>query len=211
MNDWGKVYADCVEETARLAASLGDEDLVRPVPATPGWNVRDVLCHAAGAPADSLAGRMDGAPGPAWTGRQITERDDCSVADLIIELRGSVPAIVATLADVERPAIVWDKAVHLADLYEALGQGIPPESTWRAVLDGVGPWRLAELPLAIRCGEATFGAGGPEVTASAYELFRAAFSRRTAAEMRAWAGDTVSDEQLDAIGIFGPRGPAASA
>ena len=54
-------------------------------------------------------------------------------------------------------------------------------------------------------GDATYGAGGPEVTVSPYELFRALFSRRSLAQMRAWGAPALTDEQLGAICVFGPR------
>lgn len=204
MTDWGLVYADCVDATARVAESLSDDELTRPVPATPDWTVRDVLGHAAGAPADALAGRMDGAPSPAWTARHVAERADRTVAELLAELRAGVADVAEMVEGAERPALVWDKAVHLADLHEALGLGVAPDATWRPVVDNLAAGRLAHLPVTLRCGDATYGAGGPEAEVSPYELFRAVFSRRSRGQLRSWAGDA-SDEQLDAIGIFGPR------
>ena len=79
------------------------------------------------------------------------------------------------------------------------------EETWRDVLSGVAGWRLAELPVSVRSGDDTWGAGGDEVTVPPYELFRALFSRRSRAQVRAWAGPVPTDEQLDAIPVFGPR------
>jgi hypothetical protein len=175
------------------------------VPATPEWTVHDLLAHSAGAPVDALSGRMDGAPTPAWTGRHVAERADSSVADLVAEMRRTVDDVADSVRDNPRPALVWDKAVHLADLHEALGLGAPAEQTWAAVLDGVAGWRLAELPLTVRSGDRTWGAGGDEAAVPPYELFRALFSRRSRAQIRAWAGSVPTDDQLDAIPVFGPR------
>lgn len=204
-SDWPRVYDACVDATVVLAESLTDEQLAGPVPATPMWTVRDLLGHAAGVAGDVVAGRMDGAPAPSWTARHVEERADQTVADLVEELRRTQAEIAASAAGAERPAIVWDKAVHLADLHEALGLGAPPESTWRPVLDSAAAWRLAELPVTIRCGQESFGAGGPEVEVSPYELFRTLFSRRSRAQIRAWAGPVPSDGQLDDVPVFGPR------
>lgn len=205
MGDWGRVYGDCVAAIVAAAEGLTADQLAERVPATPEWTVHDVLAHSAGAPADALAGRMDGAPSPAWTARHVAERKDASVADLVAELRSTQAAAVESVRDNPRPALVWDKAVHLADLHEALGLGAPPEETWRDVLSGVAGWRLAELPVSVRSGDDTWGAGGDEVTVPPYELFRALFSRRSRAQVRAWAGPVPTDEQLDAIPVFGPR------
>lgn len=203
--DWAAVYGECVDATVALAQSLSTEQLGATVPATPQWSVRDVLGHAAGVAGDTVAGRMDGAPSPAWTARHVAERADRTVPELIEELRDTQAAIAASTRDNDRPAIVWDRSVHLADLYETLGLGVPPESTWRPVLSAVAGMCLAGVPLTVRCGEETFGAGGPEVGVEPYEVFRAAFSRRSRHQIREWAGEDPTDEQLDAIGIFGPR------
>ncbi len=204
-NDWGQVYADCVAALAVAAERLTSAQLATAVPATPEWTVHDLLAHSAGAPVDALSGRMDGAPTPAWTGRHVAERADSSVAELVAEMRGTVDDIADSVRDNPRPALVWDKAVHLADLHEALGLGAPAEQTWVGVLDSVADWRLAELPLTVRSGDRTWGAGGDEAVVTPYELFRALFSRRSRAQIRAWAGAVPTDDQLDAVPVFGPR------
>lgn len=205
MSDWGRVYADCVAAIVEVAEGLTPEQLALTVSATPAWTVHDVLAHSAGAPVDALAGRMDGAPSPAWTGRHVAERAEASVAELVAELRTTVDDVAASVRDNPRPALVWDKAVHLADLHEALGLGAPAEHTWVEVLGGVAGWRLADLPVTVRAGEHTWGAGGDEVVVTPYELFRALFSRRSRAQIRAWAGATPTDDELDAVPVFGPR------
>jgi len=60
--DWAEVYRSNVDAVTALAEGLTPEQLSRRVPATPDWDVHDVLAHLAGAPADALSGRMDGAP-----------------------------------------------------------------------------------------------------------------------------------------------------
>lgn len=203
--DWGQVYADCVAAIAAAAEDLTPDQLTTVVPATPDWTVHDLLAHSAGAPVDALSGRMDGAATPAWTGRHVAERADASVAALVAEMRGTIDDVTESVRDTPRPALVWDKAVHLADLHEALGLGVPPEATWTDVLDGVAAFRLAGLPLTVRAGGNTWGAGGDEAVVAPYELFRALFSRRSRAQLRAWTGPGPSDDELDALPVFGPR------
>jgi hypothetical protein len=88
---------------------------------------------------------------------------------------------------------VWDAAVHHTDLREALALGVPDERFWRPVLDGVAPMLLDRV-----------GAHDPPDVAP-YELFRALFSRRSRAQMRAWGDVPLSPEQLDGLCLFGPR------
>ncbi len=181
-------YLDAVAAITALASALDDGELATTVAATPDWTVHHVLAHLAGGPADSLTGRMDGAPGPAWTAVHVGERAGLPVPDLLAEIRVHAPEVQAAAAGSPRPAIVWDAVVHLADLHETLGRGRLDESLWRPVLDVVGPFRLGER----------------SVDVEAYELFRGLFSRRSRAQMQTW-GTGLSAEELDALPIFGPR------
>jgi uncharacterized protein (TIGR03083 family) len=189
--DWAEVYRSNVDAVTALAEGLTPEQLSRRVPATPDWDVHDVLAHLAGAPADALSGRMDGAPSAEWTARHVAERSDHSVDQLVAEIRGSVDGVVASLDGSDSPALVWNLAVHHADLHEALGLGVPPEPMWRPVLEAIAPRML--------------GSSAPAVDhVPDYELFRALFSRRSRTQMTGW--DASLDPQwLDGICLFGPR------
>jgi uncharacterized protein (TIGR03083 family) len=191
MTDWAEVYRDNVDAVSALARSLQADELTRRVPATPDWTVHDVLAHLAGSPADVLADRMDDAPSAAWTARHVAERSARSAEELVEELQGSVEDVVATLDGVESPALVWNCAVHHADLHEALGKGAPPERMWRPVLEAIAPRMLGTSAAAVD--------HVPD-----YELFRAFFSRRSRTQMTGW-GPSLDPVWLDGLCIFGPR------
>jgi uncharacterized protein (TIGR03083 family) len=190
MTDWAEVYRANIDAVTALAEGLSSEELASPVPATPEWTVRDVLAHLAGSPADALTGRMDGAPGPEWTSRHVRERSGLSTEDLVAEIRGAVDDVAMTLEGNDRPALVWNAAVHHADLHEALGKGAPPDHMWRPVVEAVRP-SLGQN-------------AGAFAGVSDYELFRALFSRRSRAQTAAW-GTGLDQDTLDGISIFGPR------
>jgi uncharacterized protein (TIGR03083 family) len=190
MTDWAEVYRANIDAVTALAEGLSAEEMSTRVPATPEWTVHDVLAHLAGSPADALSGRMDGAPGPEWTARHVGERAARSAEELVAEMRGAVDAVTATLEGNDRPALVWNAAVHHADIHEALGKGAPPDHMWRPVVEALSP-SLGDHVDAV--------AGVPD-----YELFRAFFSRRSRAQTAAW-GTGLDQETLDAIGIFGAR------
>ena len=187
MTDWGGLYREHVAALAELAPTLTEEQLATAVPATPAWTVHDVLAHLAGGASDAVTGRMDGAPSPEWTSRHVSERARLPVADLVEELRSHQDGLAAAVADNPRPALVWDIAVHHADLHEALELPRMPERLWRPIAD----------VLAARSG--ALAASVPP-----YELFRASFSRRSRGQMQAW-GTELSSDQLDEVCIFGPR------
>lgn len=187
--DWGALYRANASALVALAADLGEQQLRTHVPATPAWTVRDVYAHLTGGPADALAGRMDGAPGPEWTARHVGELVHLPLARLLDQLQDQVDAVVATLVDDPRPGLVWDISVHHADLREALGLPRAEERWWRPVLDAASPPLLEDT----------------QVRVPAYEVFRGLFSRRSRAQMRAWDAPGLDDERLDALCLFGPR------
>ena len=187
MTDWGALYRDHVAALGELAPTLTDEQLGTSVPGTPAWTVHDVLAHLAGGASDAVTGRMDGAPGPEWTSRHVSERARLPVADLVAELQQHQDAVAASVTDSPRPALVWNIAVHHADLHEALGLPRLADRLWLPVADALAPQAAAVA-----------GAVTP------YELFRGVFSRRSRSQMQGW-GTPLSAEQLDEICIFGPR------
>ena len=130
---------------------------------------------------------MDGAPGAEWTARHVGERAGLSVGELVDELQAQQEAVAESVTDNPRPALVWNIAVHHADLHEALGLPRLPDRHWLPIAEALAP-RAPDL--------------GDRV--SPYELFRASFSRRSRAQMRAWGTD-LSAEELDELCIFGPR------
>lgn len=187
MTDWGALYRDNVAALAALADDLTDEQLATTVPASPLWTVRDVIAHEAGGAADIVSGRMDGAPGPDWTARHVAERGDRSVPELVAEIRSLQDGIEESLVDNPFPAAVFDIAVHHADVHEALGLPRLPDRFWLPVAEAVER-----------------RAGGLAGAVAPYDLFRGVFSRRSRAQMQAW-GTGLTDEELDAVCIFGPR------
>ena len=193
MTEWGALYRANVEAVAGLADDLSNEQLSARVPATPDWDVHDVLAHMAGGASDLVHDRMDGAPSPQWTERHVTERSARSAEELAAELRSNAAAVAAMLADAERPAIVWDLAVHHADLHEALDLGAMPEELWRPVLEAAVAMRLGPDASQVR-------GAAPD-----YELFRALFSRRSRGQLAGWDVPGYDGDRLAELGIFGSR------
>lgn len=185
--DWGALYLDQVRRVSVLVTALPDDQLALRVPATPAWTVRDVVAHLAGGPATILADDADDAPQPSWTARHVAARAGTPVAELLDELNANAASVAQRFGGSSRPAIVWDLVVHHADLREALG--LPPEPGWEPVLAAV------------------VGAfdGLPTDGVSPYELFRAAFSRRSQRQLDSLFGGVVEPGRLRDVGIFGPR------
>jgi uncharacterized protein (TIGR03083 family) len=188
MSDWGALYKKNVADLTALAGDLTDDQLTMLVPATPAWTVHEVYAHLAGGPVDALTGRMDGAPGPEWTSRHVSERAQLPLADLLAELHEHQDAVAESVVDNPRPGLVWNIAVHHADLHEALGRPRLTEPLWQPVLEVVAPGLDPALVKGV----------------PPYELFRGVFSRRSRSQMEGW-GTGLTAEQLDEVCIFGPR------
>lgn len=213
--DWAAFHLAGVSDLVGCARSLSEAELAAPVPATPEWTGHQVLAHLAGVAADLVHGRMDGAPGPQWTARHVAERASSARVDLLAELERHAPAVAELMADSARPAVVWDLAVHHADLHEALDLGRPDPAHWEAVARAVGVWRLTELASApgvggvrVRWSDGTVTAYGPQDEVGAeldsWEVFRTVFSRRSRRQVAAWAGAWPA-EARDGLCVFGPR------
>lgn len=189
MTDWGALYTRCNQDFVTIAGRLSEGEWATVVPATPDWTVHDLVAHAAGTSTDLVNDAMGQAPADAWTARHVDERREASATDLAEELRATEAQVAGSFAGNDRPALAWDRSVHLADLHEALGLGCPEDDRWRPVFEAVSAWRLADLPA---------------LDAPDYEVFRALFTRRSRDQIRAWAPN-LTDADLESIGVFGTR------
>ena len=209
---------------ARVRGLAGTDPaaLDTPVPACPGWTVRDVVGHLSGLATDILGGRLTTVPDDAWTAGQVADRRDRPVEDVLAEWAAQVDGMAAAL-DARRlpPNPAVDALAHEGDVAEALGDAVPPEEGWRpaARLICRGVLRGVDRPgtLSVRSGGEvwTGGSGGdPEaaVEVAPWELFRGVMSRRSAAQIRAWAWTGDPEPWLPGLCVFGVRGddqPAA--
>jgi hypothetical protein len=172
--------------------------------------VRQVFAHQAGVAADVLAGNMADAPSDEWTDRQVAERADRTLPEILDEWDASAPQLVAALEPVEDqldPRLLMDLWHHTQDVRGAVG--LPPD------VDGeLGDWVLhrSQRFLGHLTGlEVVLGASGAKptpgvLTVPAYEAARAVVGRRSLDQIRAWSwGVDDPDELVGRIPAFGPR------
>src|SRR5687767_8794473 len=143
MGDRADVYESARMSIRDLLESRPPEDLDRPVPATPGWKVGDVVAHLVGDVESLNRGdfpreffRSFGDPDAVislneWTNGHISQREGRSLQELFKEwdevvepllpmMRGQQPWAegVTSFADV---VLITDLGVHQQDIYGAFG------------------------------------------------------------------------------------------
>ena len=210
-------YRQARARLSHLYGALSADQLHLLVPATPAWTVHDVLAHLVGGAADAVGDRLEGAGSATWTQRHVEERRARTVGEFLDEWDEVSPAIESTLTDdmMTRPNIVADALCHESDVREALG--LPPidREHWQPFLEVAMrylSYQLRHQPTVIireEHGEQwTCGQGEPTtlLRAQGYELWRAAYSRRSQRQIASWTWTpAASDALIDRIGVFGPR------
>jgi hypothetical protein len=173
------------------------------VPATPEWNLLQLLCHLAGAAADLAGGNSDDWSYPHWTAAQVALRSGRDRSDVLAEWSGCVDAVVARVDDPAAFGLhdgfsrmpVIDAVGHEHDIAEAAGLPASIEhDDWmvlhehrRLNLDAaVAATGLPALRVLTPEGDSwTVGTGVPaaSVTLPRHELWRSLTGRRTRAHV----------------------------
>lgn len=224
MADVADLYDQLRNEISELVASLDPEALDAPVPATPGWTIKNVVTHLAADatcvitadfPREFFASFAEPSAITTlneWTARQVAEREDRSLEELLQEWKASGTELTAMMRG-EKPwpentqmfvdrIILTDAAVHQQDIFGALGIDRARDSApikmglsayavamgWRLSSAGLAPLRLDDEDKSYMAGD-----GEPHTTVRArrFELFRAMSGRRSPEQISAyeWDGD----------------------
>lgn len=209
--EWSRAQARVIA----LMEAATDEQVQRTVPACPDWTVRDLFAHMVGLGSDVVAGDEPDDHNPGWTARQVDERRDRSIADLVAEWRETAEPLRSWMAEHgTRP--LGDVIIHEQDLRGALGvPGGRDTEGLAAIRDRfaarVGD-RLPEGTTLGLVGESWSWAsddGDPEqadlvIAAPDFELARAVLARRSADQLRAWTRSGDVEPVLDAFATLGP-------
>ena len=217
--DAAEVYAQSRARIIDLARAAPPDALEKTVPATPAWSGLDLVRHVTGIPSDVLGGRLEGVGTAEWSQRQVDERKDKSVDEVVEEWQGTAEPFDAMVASGPAGmvgALACDIVQHELDLRAALGR--PPQEDMSGAIDyGVNFMagfldkriRKRELPalkIKAESQEWTLGEGEPAATLTTtnLEFFRILAGRRSEAQVRAldWEGDPTPF--LPVLSAFGP-------
>ncbi|MDQ1744798.1 MAG: hypothetical protein QOE23_3137 [Pseudonocardiales bacterium] len=208
-----QLYLDSARRVADLVTPLDSTALDTITPACPGWSVRDVLAHLAGAATSFGTPSFAGVGTDDWAAEHVGSRRDASAADLIAERDACAPKL-EQVPDQDRVwlPVIHDALNHEADIRSAIGApGLPADALAAAfpLLEAVLPKRLGQLgtvTLELDGQPRSFGEGTPlTVRAPLFEFWRGAFGRRSDRQMRSWVVDGDAAAFASTLPVFSPR------
>lgn len=206
------------QSQGRIMSLVTNQNAGNPVPACPGWSVRDTVAHLLGVMADLSAGKIEQAAGDEWAANHITRSGSRTVGDMGAEwhLRATTnPATFQTLGAV----LLADCVTHEFDIKGAIGntQGRDLQVVRTVALFYLNAldqaWQAEGVPpLRIITETKSLDIGGDDPAESVemgwWEIGRLVSGRRSLEQAAAltWSGD--STPWLDDLFVFGPRDTA---
>ena len=194
--DLGEAYRGAREAVAQLVRTLSPEQLQTQVPACPGWSVHDVISHLTGVATDKVNGRLGDGGDEEQLAPQVVQRAETPTSVVLREWERSASQfeVVLSRSGVTDLTPVFDVAVHEHDIRGALdlpdnrgGEliGLAVERAARVLLSKVESAGLDPVRVVDEAESVVAGNGHAQVTIrmSQFEFFRAAFGRRSPAQI----------------------------
>lgn len=182
----------------RIGVLVSDDVAETRVPATPLWDVHDVVAHLAGIVEDALTGNMAGVTTDPWTAAQVERAASKPVSQLLAEWTAGAPLFEGVLSAPGSAAdrAVYDICTHEADLRHALR--VPPLTD-----DPIVAWVGSELLADFAADCAATGLAPVTLDATPFEVMRSRLGRRTTAEALALGVPADPDGYLERWFVFG--------
>jgi uncharacterized protein (TIGR03083 family) len=192
--DLGVAYGLARRRITELLNDVDHSDVDgRDIPACPAWTLHDLVAHLTGIADDGTSGNMAGAPGDAWTAAQVARGRSRTIDEMLTRWSETGPLMEGFLssptAALAAPAVL-DIHTHEQDLRHALHRPAAPPTEFLA-------WALRYLFDDLPAQFVAAGLPYATVDAEPYELFRARFGRRTAAEVSSYRWRDVDDNPID--------------
>jgi uncharacterized protein (TIGR03083 family) len=195
MADVAEIFEETRGQIVDLVGGLSVKETQKPVPATPGWRIRDVVSHLSGDLSSLIANDFPaeffmamGQPETIaqlneWTDEHVKSRADMSVSEIFDEWEASSKTIIDMMRghsdwpDNVPPfadrVLLTDLGVHLHDIYGALGivrdrDGAPVRigSAGYVAVMGMRLTTFDAPALAIESGDKSWVIGGDDPAAT---------------------------------------------
>ena len=208
-----ELYGQTQARVVALVVELDEGQLEAPVPACPGWRVRDVVGHLVAVGEDVLEGRLTGPPTDEQTAAQVARFADRPLAEVLARWRELAPQFAEAIDAFGVWPAVLDVATHEHDIRGALGApGARGTEVVRLGADRLLTWMRPPVPLRVEVEDETYDLG-PEgdgwgsdlvLRTGRFEALRWRMGRRSRAQLAGldWAGDPAP--VLDHLVVFGP-------
>jgi len=209
-----ELYGHTQARVVALVVELDEGQLEAPVPACPGWRVRDVVGHMVAVGEDVLEGRLTGPPTDEQTAAQVARFADRPLAEVLARWRELGPQFGEAIDAFTVWPAVLDVATHEHDIRGAVGApGARETEVVRLGADRLLTWMRPPVPLRVEVEDETYDLG-PEGGAAGeaaivlrtgrFEALRWRMGRRSRAQLAGldWAGDPAP--VLDHLVVFGP-------
>jgi uncharacterized protein (TIGR03083 family) len=205
-----QLYDDSRARLLALVSGLDAPGLATPVPACPGWRVRDVVAHLTAVGEDVLEGRLTGPPTEEESAAQVARFAGRPFPEVLARWDEVAPRFAAAIDGFEVWPAVLDVATHEQDIRGALGApGARDTEVVRLGSDRLLTWLRPPAPLRVVVEDRAYDLG-PEGDAAIvlrtdrFEAFRWRLGRRSRRQLAEldWTGDPTP--VLDHLVVFGP-------
>ena len=208
--DIAEAYRAAQRSFVGLCGELTVSDWATPVPATPGWTVRDVLSHVAGVADDIVHGNVEGAATEPWTAAQVERWRDAPVGEMIERWAAQVDQVAHALQAIGEGRPPVDCHSHEHDVRHALGRfGARNTALIRWIAERIEGNPIGR-PVTIHVGDGEVlsiaGEGEPLELhgVDRFESIRSRVGRRSRAQVLAYAWSMPpTDDELDHWFVFG--------
>jgi uncharacterized protein (TIGR03083 family) len=205
-----RLYRDAKERITSLVEGLDEAGQQTPVPACPGWSVRDVVAHVTAVADEWGRGVLTGPPTDEQTAAQVARFDGQRLTDIIAAWTDATAHLCRLAEDSGLEPPIGDVVAHEHDIRGALGTpGARDTEAVRYTADRLLGSLRAPFPLRVAVEDAEYRTGpddGPELRlqTTRFEALRWRTGRRSRAQLAAmdWSADP--SPVLDRLCLFGP-------
>ncbi len=205
-----QLYGQTQGRLVALVTELDGGQVEAPVPACPGWRVRDVVAHLTAVSEDVLEGRLTGPPSDEQTEAQVARFRDRPLSEVLVRWKELGPRFGEAIDSFDVWPAVLDVATHEHDIRGAVGEpGARDSEVVRLGADRLLCWMQPPVALRVVVEDETYDLGpeGEEpivLRTGHFEAPRWRMGRRSRAQLAGldWAGDP--SPVLDHLVVFGP-------